>query len=129
MEEIKYRVVYKETKNAPNKVISNISFEEMLKYFERKDVCYSIKVYEFRNGDAWEQTVDIKEGKTVRKQKIKKPNCTYQRHFSLDEMLNKALNANSKRKENPAELLWDIITGEDVLKPKISLVRKDDDDD
>lgn len=130
MEEIKYRVVYKETMNTPIKVVSNISFEEMLKYFEKKDVFSSIKVYESRNGDAWEQTVDVKEGKTARKQELKKSSCVYRRHFSVEEMLNKALNANSERKENLAELLWDLINGEDVSKPNISLVvRKDNDDD
>lgn len=113
-----FRVVYKETLKSKLEIKENLTMLQMGEYLNTKEDYYELKIYQFVNG-MYTNPLSYKNGKLVKGEEEVKP---VQTPPSIGELFDTISKVPPSRQGNPIQLLYDLIAGEDITKPKLKAV-------
>jgi len=124
-----YRVVTKKTLNSGSIIFDNLTHSEMLeKYAEYKND-FSLKIYVKEENRFWEIESIYENGKMVsfkdirRELKTEKVKPYGYPETTFEEVFTQISTAAPSRKENIGSLLFDYIKGEEISKPKLTVLK------
>ncbi|PHE64230.1 hypothetical protein COF68_05135 [Bacillus toyonensis] len=124
-----FRVFYK--KYVDGKLITDtkedLTMLELGEYLNNKKDFTELKIYELNDNMMYQRVLQYKNGELVRnKENVKMP---VKNSMPIGTLLQTVFQANQTRKENPGQLLYDLLTGEDITKPKLTVVDGGKDDE
>lgn len=133
-----YRVVIKETPKSKSVIYENITYSEMLEYYVKyqkgaTEKVYQLKIYKRKDENSfWAVEVIFEYGEIIQAYDLKKKDKPkverlqtepfdfnkFMKEFSVDSVP-------ASRRNDMVSLFWDWATGEDITKPKLSVLDGD----
>ncbi|MDR4188103.1 hypothetical protein FO521_13605 [Bacillus pseudomycoides] len=115
-----FRVVYKKNSRSKLDIKEDLTMEQMGEYLNNKKEYHELKIYQLNSNSMYEKSLSYKNGELVKKKDHKKePQITPP---SIEKMFELLQQVPPSRQEDPISLLYDLIKGEDITKPKLNVI-------
>ncbi|MCU5076968.1 hypothetical protein OB985_05175 [Bacillus cereus] len=117
-----FRVVYRKTTESKLEIEEGLSMLEMGEYLNNKNDFYKLKIYQLNDNNMYANPLSYKNGELIVNHERKVVDSPPVKPFSMNELFDTLQKVPPSRKERLGELLYDLLTGEDITKPKLQVV-------
>ena len=124
-----YRVAVNEKKESKYLVYENITDSQMLYYYDLYKNAFCLKIYQLDNDSFWKIESVFENGKLVQFMDVvkeSKHNVNANEPFSITKLFDSIGKAAPFRSESPISFMKEIISGEDITKPKLTIIKYKD---
>ncbi|MED1107716.1 hypothetical protein [Bacillus paramycoides] len=115
-----FRVAYKKTLRSKLDIKENLTMDQMGEYLVNKQDYYELKIYQLNSNSMYEKALFYKNGELIRKKDSEK--VIKNSPVSIGKMFELLQKTPPSRQEDKIGLLYDLIKGEDITKPKLDVI-------
>lgn len=119
-----FRVVHQKTTESKLEIEEGLSMLEMGEFLNNKNDFYKLKIYQLNDNNMYANPLSYNNGELIVDRKQKVTDTPPKQYVPMGEIFDTLQKAPPSRKKNLGELLYDLLTGEDITKPKLQVVDK-----